>query len=183
MRQKRLLRCLLQWCAQRLFPPAGRRQTHLLRVSLTYFAIKYLLSFGALRTATKPKCLLAIYRYSIVKKVIFCHIASSKRGQYHISKILGMFRIGLGRWRKPRCMVTHKARVWINQVRLSILLVVSWTGKMNISLSAFAPEKFVSRDGFGSPLPRQPAHSILRLNLVLKHGIPPEYRGGVHLFI
>ena len=27
-----------------------------------------------------------------------------------------------------------------------------------ISLSAFAPENLVSRDGFGSPIPRQPAH-------------------------
>ena len=25
--------------------------------------------------------------------------------------------------------------------------------------------------------------SILRLNLVLTYGIPPEFRGGVHLFI
>ena len=48
-------------------------------------------------------------------------------------------------------------RVWINQVRLPILLVVSCTGKMNISLSASAPENLVSRDGFGSPVPRQPA--------------------------
>ena len=32
------------------------------------------------------------------------------------------------------------------------------TGKINISLSAFAPENLVSRDGFGSPVPRQPAH-------------------------
>ena len=30
--------------------------------------------------------------------------------------------------------------------------------KMNISLSAFAPENLASRDGFGSPVPRQPAH-------------------------
>ena len=29
---------------------------------------------------------------------------------------------------------------------------------MNISLSAFAPQNLVSRDGFGSPVPRQPAH-------------------------
>ena len=29
---------------------------------------------------------------------------------------------------------------------------------MNISLSAFAPENLVSRDGLGSPVPRQPAH-------------------------
>ena len=55
-------------------------------------------------------------------------------------------------------MVTHIARVWYNRVRLSILLVVSRTGKMNISVSAFVPENLVSRDGFGSPVPRQPAH-------------------------
>ena len=55
---------------------------------------------------------------------------------------------------------------------------------MNISLSAFVPENFVSRDGFGSPVPRQLAHlHSLRLNLVLTYGIPPEFRGGVHLFI
>ena len=53
-------------------------------------------------------------------------------------------------------MVT--SRVWINRVRLPILLVVSWTGKMNIPLSAFVPENLVSRDCFGSPVPRQPAH-------------------------
>ena len=47
------------------------------------------------------------------------------------------------------------------------------TGKMNISPSVFVPENSVSRDGFGS---------ILRLNLVLNYGIPPEFRGGVHLF-
>ena len=29
---------------------------------------------------------------------------------------------------------------------------------MNISRSAFVPEKLVSRDGFGGPVPRQPAH-------------------------
>ena len=29
---------------------------------------------------------------------------------------------------------------------------------MNISLSAFAPENLVSRDEFGGPVPRQPAH-------------------------
>ena len=28
----------------------------------------------------------------------------------------------------------------------------------NISLSAFAPENLGLRDGFGSPVPRQPAH-------------------------
>ena len=46
----------------------------------------------------------------------------------------------------------------ISRVRLPTLLVISRTGKMVISLSAFAPENLVSRDGFGSPVPRQPAH-------------------------
>ena len=57
-------------------------------------------------------------------------------------------------------MVTHIiARVWINRVRLPILLVVSYTGKINIPLSAFVPENLVSRDGgFDSLVPRQPAH-------------------------
>ena len=30
--------------------------------------------------------------------------------------------------------------------------------KMKNFLSAFVPENLVSRDGFGSPVPRQPAH-------------------------
>ena len=56
------------------------------------------------------------------------------------------------------CEVTHIARVWINRVRLPILHVVSSTEKINISLSPFAPENLVLRDGFSSPVPRQPAH-------------------------
>ena len=56
-----------------------------------------------------------------------------------------------------------------------------------ISLSLFAPvnlsKKLVSRVGFGSPVPRQPAHyPRSRPNLVLAYGIPPDFRGGVHLF-
>ena len=50
-------------------------------------------------------------------------------------------------------------------------------------LSPFAAKNLVSRDGFGSPVPRNPAHLILRLNLVLTSGIPPDFRGEVHLFI
>ena len=56
------------------------------------------------------------------------------------------------------CMVITYSRVWINRVRLPILLVVSWTGKMNIPLSPCVPENLVSRDGFSRPVPRQPAH-------------------------
>ena len=53
---------------------------------------------------------------------------------------------------------TCRKSIWINRVRLPILLMVSWTRKMNISLSAFAPENLVSWNGFGSPVPRQTAH-------------------------
>ena len=76
------------------------------------------------------------------------------------------------------CMVTHIAGVWINRVRLPILLVLRRTGKM----FAFVPENLVSRDGFGSPVPRQPAH----LHAQAEYGaywILPEFRGGVHLLI
>ena len=47
-------------------------------------------------------------------------------------------------------------------------------------LSPSAPENLPSRDGFGSPVPRQPAclHTH-RLNLVLTCEIPAEFRGGV----
>ena len=54
--------------------------------------------------------------------------------------------------------LSHIAKAWINRVRLPILLVVSLTGKLNSSLSPFAPENLVSRDGFGIPVPHQPAH-------------------------
>ena len=53
---------------------------------------------------------------------------------------------------------------------------------MKISLSAFAPENLVSRDGFGSPFRVGLVVSILRLNMVLTCGISPEFRGGVHLY-
>ena len=56
------------------------------------------------------------------------------------------------------CMVITYSRVWINRVRLPILLVVSLTGKMNTPLSPCVPENLVSRDGFSRPVPRQPAH-------------------------
>ena len=55
------------------------------------------------------------------------------------------------------CMVITYSKRRINRVRLPILLVVSRTRKYIISLSPFAPENLVSRDGFGSSVPRQPA--------------------------
>ena len=83
------------------------------------------------------------------------------------------------------CMVTtyNVARVWINRVRLPILLVVSWKGKINSSLSPFTPENLVSRDGFSRPVLSACSFSVLKPNLVCTHGIPPNFRGGVHLFI
>ena len=55
---------------------------------------------------------------------------------------------------------------------------------MNISLSASAPENLVSREmGVAVPSPVSLLIFILRLNLVLTYEIPPEFRGGVHLFI
>ena len=52
----------------------------------------------------------------------------------------------------------------------------------NISLSAFAPENLVPRNGFGSPVPRrQPSHLHTQAESCA-YGIPPEFRGGVHLF-
>ena len=51
---------------------------------------------------------------------------------------------------------------------------------MNISLSASA----LSRET-GSAVPSRVSLLIfiLRLNLVLAYGVPPEFRGGVHLFV
>ena len=73
------------------------------------------------------------------------------------------------------------ARVSINRVRLPVLLVVSLTGKTHISLSRFAPEESVLRDGFDSPVSRQPAH----LHTQAESGayLRDDFRGGAHLFI
>ena len=52
------------------------------------------------------------------------------------------------------CMVTHTARQpdkVANPARDQL------TEKNNVSLPPFAPENLVSQDGFGSPVPRQPA--------------------------
>ena len=54
--------------------------------------------------------------------------------------------------------------------------------KMNTSLSPIEPENLVSRDRFGTSRIRL-LISVNRLNLVLTYGIPPEVRGGVHLYI
>ena len=70
------------------------------------------------------------------------------------------------------CKVAHHARGQLNREK-------------TFSLSAFAPKNSVSRDGFGSPVLRQPAHLQTlaesgahslpsRLNVVLTFGISPH---------
>ena len=46
----------------------------------------------------------------------------------------------------------------------------------------FAPENLVSRDEFGSSVPRQPAHLQSQAEYGA-FGIPPDFRGGVHSFL
>ena len=56
----------------------------------------------------------------------------------------------------------------------------------NISLSAFAPGNLVLRDRFDSPVPRQPSHLHTQAEpgaYSLVTFVPPEFRGGVHLFV
>ena len=78
---------------------------------------------------------------------------------------------------------SHIARVRINRVSLPALLVVSSTGKMFFSCLG-SRLRIWSRE-MGSAVPSRVSLliSILRLNLVLTYGIPPEFRDGVHLFI
>ena len=80
-------------------------------------------------------------------------------------------------------MVTHIARVWINRVRLPILLEVSRTGKMNISRPRSRLSIWYRETGSTVPSRVSLLISILRLNLVLTYGISPQFRSGVHLFI
>ena len=49
------------------------------------------------------------------------------------------------------------------------------------SLSSFAPENLFSRDGFGHPVPREPAYSprSVGLNLELTQGIPSHFRSAL----
>ena len=59
--------------------------------------------------------------------------------------------------------------------------------EINISLCPFAPENLISRDGFGRPVSRHPSyspHSGSRAESgAFSRGIPPDFRGGGHIFI
>ena len=79
----------------------------------------------------------------------------------------------------------HIARVRIDRVRFPILLVVSSTTKKEItSLSPFAPENLVSRDGLGRVSSRVslPILYTQAESGGFTHGIPLDFRGGVHSF-
>ena len=53
--------------------------------------------------------------------------------------------------------------------------------KNNIPLSPCVPENLFRETGSAVPSRISLLISILKLNLVLTYGIPPEFRGGVHL--
>ena len=78
------------------------------------------------------------------------------------------------------CMVITYSRVWINWVRLSILLVVSCLGKIIFPCPRACLRIWSRETGSAVPSRVSLLISILRLNLVLAHGIPPEFRGGGH---
>ena len=66
----------------------------------------------------------------------------------------------------------------------------SWSSEQRqliIPLSPYVPESLVSRHRFSRPVPRQPSHtqaeSCAHGIQSCAHGIPPDFRGGVHLFI
>ena len=52
----------------------------------------------------------------------------------------------------------------------------------NIPLSAFVPENLVSRDSFGSPVPREPAHLHTQAESGAYLRDSSRFRGGVHIF-
>ena len=79
-------------------------------------------------------------------------------------------------------MVITYSWVWINRVRLPILLVVSWTGKIIFPCPRACLRIWSRETGSAVPTRVSLLISILRLNLVLTYGIPPEFRGGVHLW-
>ena len=77
-------------------------------------------------------------------------------------------------------MVSTFCTIWINRVRLSILLVVSLTGKMCFSLSSpLAPDK----PRFARSAPRQPAQICSLIPVVLTHAIPLACRDSVNIYI
>ena len=59
------------------------------------------------------------------------------------------------------CMVRSFSRVWTNRIWFLIQSMFSLRGKIRFLLSPFVPKNLILRDGFGRPVPSQPAHSTL----------------------
>ena len=80
-------------------------------------------------------------------------------------------------------MVITYSRVWINRVRLPVLVEVSAEqGKLIFPCPRTCLRIWSRETGSAVPSYVSLLISILRLNLVLTHGIPPGFRGGIHLF-
>ena len=84
------------------------------------------------------------------------------------------------------CMVNTYSRLWINRVGLPILQSCLWPAKQG-KLIFPCPRSCLrvwSRET-GSAIPSRVSLliSTLRLSVVLTHGIPPDFRSGVHSFI
>ena len=80
-------------------------------------------------------------------------------------------------------MAITYSRVWINRVRLPILC--SWSaeqGKIIFPCPRACLQIWSREMGSAVPSRVRLLISILWLNLVLTYGIPPEFRGGVHLW-
>ena len=75
-------------------------------------------------------------------------------------------------------LITYSKRVRINHVRLSILK----QGKLMFPCLRSRLRRLSRETGSAVPSRVSLLISILRLNLVLSHRIPPDLRGGVHLF-
>ena len=82
-------------------------------------------------------------------------------------------------------MVTYLARVWINRVRLPANPArgqLAEQGKLIFPCPRSRLRIWSRETGSAVPSRVSLPISIFRLNMVLTHGIPPEFRGGVHLF-
>ena len=81
------------------------------------------------------------------------------------------------------CMAITSSGLGVDREWLPIRRVFSRTGKITFSLSLYAPDNLVTRDRFVRPSYPASAWSFstLRLNLVLTHGVPTAFHGGVHL--
>ena len=116
---------------------------------------------------------------------IACCLTSQERLQYSGRPYANLYTRGNDAVIYPcrNSMVTHIEKLWINRVRLPTLLGSAEQGKFLFPCPRSCL-RIWSRETRLAVLSRVSlVISILRLNLVLTYGIPPEFRGGVRLFI